>query len=51
MFMYGCCTRFAEPPGQCVNIESVKNWRFEPGKKDGRGVAVEIAVEVDFRLY
>jgi len=32
-------------------IESVKNWRFEPDKKDGRGVAVEIAVEVDFHLY
>jgi periplasmic protein TonB len=32
-------------------IESVANWRFEPGKKDGRGVAVEIAVEVDFHLY
>jgi protein TonB len=32
-------------------IDSVKNWRFEPGKKDGRGVAVEIAVEVDFHLY
>jgi TonB family protein len=32
-------------------IESVKNWRFEPGKRDGRGIAVEIAVEVDFHLY
>jgi TonB family protein len=32
-------------------IESVKHWKFEPGKKDGRGVAVEIAVEVDFHLY
>jgi protein TonB len=32
-------------------IESVANWRFEPGKKDGRGVAVEIAVGVDFHLY
>jgi TonB family protein len=32
-------------------IESVKNWKFEPGKKDGREVAVEIAVEVDFHLY
>ena len=32
-------------------IESVKNWRFEPGKKDGHDVAVEIAVEVDFHLY
>jgi periplasmic protein TonB len=32
-------------------IESVKNWKFEPGKKDGHDVAVEIAVEVDFHLY
>jgi TonB family protein len=33
-------------------IESVKNWKFEPGKnKDGRPVPVEIAVEVDFHLY
>lgn len=32
-------------------IESIKNWRFEPGKKDGHAVPVEIAVEVDFHLY
>ena len=32
-------------------IESVKNWKFEPGKKDGHDVAVQIAVEVDFHLY
>ncbi len=32
-------------------IESVKNRKFDPGKKDGRDVAVEIAVEVDFHLY
>jgi periplasmic protein TonB len=32
-------------------IESVKNWKFEPGKKDGHDVSVEIAVEVDFHLY
>ena len=32
-------------------IESVKNWKFEAGKKDGKDVAVEIAVEVDFHLY
>lgn len=32
-------------------IESVKNWRFEPGLKDGHPVPVEIAVEVDFHLY
>ena len=32
-------------------IESVKNWKFEPGKRDGHDVTVEIAVEVDFHLY
>jgi periplasmic protein TonB len=32
-------------------IESVRNWKFEPGKKNGQGVAVEIAIEVDFHLY
>lgn len=32
-------------------IEAVKNWRFEPGQKDGHAVRTEIAVEVDFHLY
>ena len=32
-------------------MESVRNWKFEPGQKDGHPVAVEIAVEVDFHLY
>jgi len=32
-------------------IEAVKNWRFEPGMKDGHPVRTEIAVEVDFHLY
>jgi TonB family protein len=32
-------------------IETVKTWRFEPGKKDGHPVNVEMAVEVDFHLY
>jgi TonB family protein len=32
-------------------IEAVRNWRFEPGRKDGRPVAVQIEVEVDFHLY
>ena len=32
-------------------IESVKMWKFEPGKKDGHDVAVEVAIEVDFHLY
>ena len=32
-------------------IEAVKNWRFEPAKKDGKPVAVQINVEVNFHLY
>jgi len=29
----------------------VKTWRFEPALKDGKPVAVQINVEVSFRLY
>jgi TonB family protein len=32
-------------------IEAVKNWRFDPAKKDGKPVAVQINVEVNFHLY
>jgi periplasmic protein TonB len=32
-------------------IEAVKNWKFEPAMKDGKPVAVQINVEVTFRLY
>lgn len=32
-------------------MEAVKNWRFDPAVKDGKPVAVQISVEVDFRLY
>jgi TonB family protein len=32
-------------------LEAVKNWRFEPALKDGKPVAVQINVEVSFRLY
>lgn len=32
-------------------IEAVKNWKFEPGMKDGHPVPTIIAVEVDFHLY
>jgi len=31
-------------------VAAVKSWRFEPGAKDGKPVAVESAVEVQFRL-
>src|SRR6266849_8817909 len=32
-------------------IEAVRNWRFEPALKDGKPVAVQINVEVNFHLY
>jgi periplasmic protein TonB len=32
-------------------IEAVKNWKFEPAMKDGKPVAVQINVEVNFHLY
>jgi len=32
-------------------LEAVKTWKFEPGRKDGQAVAVQMNVEVDFRLY
>lgn len=31
-------------------IDALRHWKFEPAMKDGQPVAVEIAVEVDFRL-
>jgi TonB family protein len=32
-------------------IEAVQRWRFEPGRKGDRAVAVIVNVEVNFRLY
>ena len=32
-------------------IEAVRNWRFEPAMKDGKPVAAQINVEVNFHLY
>jgi protein TonB len=32
-------------------IDAVRQWRFDPAKKDGRPVAVQISVEVSFKLY
>jgi protein TonB len=32
-------------------IAAVSTWKFEPGTKDGKPVAVQLPVEVDFRLY
>ena len=32
-------------------VEAVRKWRFEPAHKDGRPVAVQVQIEVAFRLY
>lgn len=32
-------------------IEAVRVWRFEPARKNGQPVAVQVNVEVNFRLY
>jgi TonB family protein len=32
-------------------IEAVQQWRFQPATKDGQPVAVQISVEVSFKLY
>ena len=32
-------------------IKAVKKWTFEPARKDGQPVAVQINVEVNFHLY
>lgn len=32
-------------------VEAVKTWRFEPAKKDGQPVAVQLNIDVTFHLY
>jgi len=32
-------------------MDAVRSWKFEPARKDGQPVAVQINVEVNFRLY
>jgi TonB family protein len=32
-------------------VETVKGWRFEPAQENGQPVAVQVNVEVSFRLY
>jgi periplasmic protein TonB len=32
-------------------VEAVRQWRFEPAHKDGQPVAVQVNIEVNFRLF
>jgi protein TonB len=32
-------------------LDAVKKWRFSPGTRDGKPVAMQIKVEVNFHLY
>jgi Gram-negative bacterial TonB protein C-terminal len=32
-------------------IEAVRQWKFEPSMKEGHPVAVQVNIEVSFRLY
>jgi periplasmic protein TonB len=46
--------RVARPLGMGLDekaIEAVRTWRFDPAKKDGQPVAVQMNGEVSFRLY
>jgi periplasmic protein TonB len=46
--------RVARPLGLGLDekaLEAVKAWRFEPARKDGQAVAVQVNIEVNFRLY
>jgi TonB family protein len=42
--------RSLSPELDAKAIEAVKRWRFQPATKDGKPVAVQINVEVEFRL-
>jgi protein TonB len=32
-------------------VDTVKSWKFKPATKNGKPVATQIAVEVDFHLH
>jgi len=40
-----------EPTLDANAVEAVNNWKFAPATKDGRPVAVEMRLEVDFKLW
>jgi TonB family protein len=46
--------KIARPLGMGLDqkaVEAVRTWRFDPARKDGQPVAVQMNVEVSFRLY
>jgi len=46
--------RVVRPLGYGLSEQAVKalrEWTFEPGRKDGEPVPVLIPIEMDFRLY
>jgi protein TonB len=44
-------SRKLSPEFDKAAIEAVKKWKFSPATQDGKPVAVEINVEVNFHLY
>ena len=40
-----------EPSLDANAIEAVKKWKFAPATKDGRPVAVEMRLQVDYKLW
>ena len=43
--------RHLEPSLDQKAIDAIKQWEFAPATKDGKPVAVQINVDVTFRLY
>ena len=44
-------SRALSPEFDEAAVDAVKKWKFSPSTKDGKPVAVQISVEVAFRLY
>jgi len=43
--------RTLSPEFDKAAMDAVKKWRFSPGTRDGKPVAMQIKVEVNFHLY
>jgi periplasmic protein TonB len=44
-------SRTLSPEFDKAAIDAVKNWKFTPATKESKPIAVEIDVQVAFRLY